>query len=63
MAFEIEVIVDVGVDRGELLYDRHPPEPEHCLLSTSEGQVAVLNSVDGSASDLAYWHCQARSYW
>ena len=38
-SFEVEVVVDAGMDRGELLQALHLPEPEHCSLSSSERQV------------------------
>ena len=52
VAFEVEVVVDVGVDRGELLHALHLSEPEHRPLSSSERQVAVLHPVVGPAADL-----------
>jgi hypothetical protein len=39
MALQAEVVVDVGVYRGELLQRLHLPEPEHRPLSSSERQV------------------------
>ena len=38
MALLTEVVVDLGVDRGEFLEGFHPPEPEHGAFSSSEGQ-------------------------
>ena len=52
MAFLVEVVVDVGVDRGELLQRLHAPEPEHRSLSSSEREVAILDPVVGPASGL-----------
>ena len=37
MAFVVEVVLDVGMDRGELLQGLHPAEFEHCPFSSSEG--------------------------
>ena len=45
MAFCVEVVVDVGVDRGELLKRFHPAETQHGSLSSSEWQVAILGSI------------------
>ena len=47
MAFLVEVVGDVGVDRGKFLQGLHLPEPEHRPLPSSEGQVTVLCSVVG----------------
>lgn len=52
MTFLVEVVVDVGVDRGELLQDLHSPEPEHGALASSEREVAVLDPLVGPAADL-----------
>jgi hypothetical protein len=52
MALEIEAVVDVGVNGGELLKRSHLPEPQHGSLPSSKGQVAVLASVVGIAADL-----------
>ena len=52
MALQAEVVVDVGADGGELLKALHLPEAEHGSLASSEGQVAVLDPVVGSAADL-----------
>jgi len=46
------VIVDVGVERGELLERLHSSKPQHHTLAPSERQVAVLNPVVGPAPDL-----------
>lgn len=32
MAFETEVVVNVGMDRGELSQGMHSPEPQHRTL-------------------------------
>ena len=42
VAFEVEVIVDVGVDGGALLQALHLPEPQHRPLSSSEREVAGM---------------------
>ena len=39
MALQAEVVVDVGMYRGELLQHLHLPEPEHRTFSPSERQV------------------------
>ena len=52
MAFLVEVVVDVGVDRGALLEGPHPPEPEHRSLSSTERQVALLGPVVSPAAYL-----------
>jgi len=39
VALLVEVVVDLAVDRGELLECFHPPEPEHRPLSSSEALV------------------------
>jgi hypothetical protein len=45
MAFKIEVVVDIGVDRGDHLSRLHASEPKHCNLPSSEAQEAVLAPV------------------
>ena len=45
MALLVEVIVDIGMDRSEVLQRLHLPEPQHCPLSSPEGQVGVLDPV------------------
>ena len=52
MAVEIEVIVQRGVDRGELLKVAHPSEPAHRALSSSEGKMAVFGPVVEVTTDL-----------
>ena len=54
MAFLIEVVVERGVDGRELLKRLHLPEPEHRSLSSSKGQVAVLDPVISPAPDLLF---------
>jgi hypothetical protein len=39
------------VDRGEFLQGFHLPEPQHGSLSSSEGEMAVLNPVVGPSAD------------
>jgi hypothetical protein len=39
VAFLVEMVVDERVDGGEFLQTSHPPEAEHCALSSSERQV------------------------
>ena len=48
------MIVDVGMDGGELLQRLHLSEPQHRSLSSSEGQMAVLRPVVGPAADLLF---------
>jgi len=38
------------VDGGELLQRSYAPEPQHCPLASSEGQVGIFGSVVQSAS-------------
>ena len=45
VAFETEVVGDVGVDRCKLLDRLHLSESEHSPLYAAEQQVAVLHSV------------------
>ena len=52
MAFEREVVVKRGVDRGKLLQVLQLPEPQHRPFASSERQVAVLGAVVGPAADL-----------
>ena len=52
MPFEIEVVVDVGMDANEFLSALHLPQPEHRSFASSEGEMAVLVLVVGPASDL-----------
>ena len=65
MAFLVEVVGDVGVDRGKFLQGLHLPEPEHRPLPSSERQVAVLHPVVGPAADhlllgvAKFVHCSA----
>ena len=52
MVFLVEEVVDVGMDRGELLQRLHLSESKHRPLSSSEGQVRVLDPVVGPAANL-----------
>ena len=52
VAFGIEVVLDVGVDGGELLQRLHSSKSEHRPFSSSEGKVAVLGSIVGVPTDL-----------
>ena len=54
VTFPIEVVVKRGVDGRELLERLHLPEPEHGPLSSSEGEVAVLDPVVGPATNLLF---------
>jgi hypothetical protein len=51
MTFELKVIVDVGMNRSELLLALHSSKSEHCALSPAKRQVAVLHPVVGMTSD------------
>ena len=44
------MVVDVGVDRGELLQGLHLPKLQHSSLPSSKGQVAVLDPVVSPAA-------------
>jgi hypothetical protein len=52
VAFGVEMVVDVGVNTGELLQARHSSEPQHRSLSSSKAQMRVLDPVVGPAADL-----------
>jgi hypothetical protein len=45
MAIEFEVVVNVGVDRREILQRLHLSEPQHGSFSSSERQVAFLRQA------------------
>ena len=45
VAFETEVVGNVGVDGCELLEGLHSPKSQHSPLSSAERQLAVLDSV------------------
>jgi len=45
VALLIEVVVEAGVDRGELLQRLHSPKPQHRPLSSSERLVGVLDRL------------------
>jgi hypothetical protein len=51
VAFLIELILDLGVDRGELLQYLHSTEPKHYPLSPPVRQVAVFDPDVGPAFD------------
>ena len=53
MALRGEVVVDRGMDGGELLQCSHPPEPQHRPLASSERQVGVFRSVVEPPTHLA----------
>ena len=46
------MVVDAGMDRGELLQGFHSSESEHRPFSSSERKVAVFNPVVGVSADL-----------
>ena len=52
MAFLVEVVGDVGMDRCEFLQGLHSPEPEHRPFSSSKWQMAILHPVVGMSTDL-----------
>ena len=51
-ALLVEVVVDGGVDGGELLQTSHPPEAQHRPLPSSEWQVRILRPVVEPAAGL-----------
>jgi hypothetical protein len=57
----VEVIADVGVDRGELLKSFRLSELQHRALSSSEGQVAILHPVVGVAPTSCLWRLSSSS--
>jgi len=50
VAFMSEVVVEGGVNGGELLKALHLPEREHRPLSSSEWQMRVLHPAGGPAA-------------
>ncbi len=52
LALLVEVVVDVGMDRGELLLCLHPSKPQRCPLSSSEWQVGIFRPVVEPAAHL-----------
>ena len=52
MTVEIEVVVQRGMGRGELLKLAHPSKPGHRPFSSSKGQVAILSAVVEMPTDL-----------
>jgi hypothetical protein len=52
MTFEIEVIVDVGVDRGDLLQRLHLTKAQHRPFSSAKGQVTALDPVIDVPADI-----------
>jgi len=47
------VIVEVGMNRGELLYGLHPPDALHDPLSPAQQKVCVFGLIVGPALDQA----------
>ncbi len=45
VAFGVEMVVDIGVIRGESLQGPHPPKSLHHPLSLPQRQVRVLGSI------------------
>ena len=41
----VEMVVDRGMDRTEFVKGVHPSKPQHGPLSSSEGEVAILDAV------------------
>jgi len=54
VSFEIEVIVDGGMDGGELLQTSHSSKPKHGPFSSSKGQVAVLGPIIEPPPDILF---------
>jgi glycine/D-amino acid oxidase-like deaminating enzyme len=52
VAFEIKVIVDGGMDGGELLLTSHSAESEHRPLTPAKRQVTVLSPVGEPPPDI-----------
>lgn len=52
MAFNAEVVVEAGVDRGELLQGLHLSEARYRPLSSSEREMRVFALVVGAATYL-----------
>ena len=52
VAIGIEVVLDVGVDGGELRQRLHSAKSEHRPISSSEGEMAVLGPVVRMPTDL-----------
>ena len=52
LALLVEVVVDVGIDRGELLQCLHPLKPQHRSLSSSDRQVGIFRPVVEPAAHL-----------
>jgi hypothetical protein len=48
------MIVDVRMDRGELLKRLHSSEPEHRTLASSEREVTVLDHIIGVRADFLF---------
>ena len=51
MALLVEVVVDVGVDRGELLKGLHPSKSEHRALAPPDGQMTVFRYYGANATN------------
>ena len=52
--FLVEGVVDVGMDRGELLQRHHLSESEHRPLSSPEREVTIFNPIISPPSDLLF---------
>lgn len=52
MTLKIELVVDVGVDRSELLERLHSSESQHRPLPSTQRQMTVLDDVVGVPADL-----------
>jgi len=44
-ADEVSLLIEEVVDRGEFLECFHPPKSQHGPLSSSEGEVGILDAV------------------
>jgi hypothetical protein len=51
VAFELKVVVQAGVNGGELLQCLHLPETLHGSFSSPEGQVAVFRCYGANATN------------
>ena len=51
-ALLIEMVMDRGVNGGELLQCSHPTKAEHRALSPSEGLVRILRAIVGPTTGL-----------
>jgi hypothetical protein len=52
MPLLIEMVVDLGMNRAELLQRLHAAKPLHCPLSSSKRLVGILRPIVEAATDL-----------